>query len=141
MNPLSQLFALKVEDIPGFIMSKSMMSGLSMEQKESISGDLLFGDSLKMCDKQSDIRSFFSTGERKSPRLVAPVTQSAQKQKQVTLTGFLVPHEPQSFASTKALIEEISREKEKKKKNSVSPPPLVKGKREKKTVPAIKVDA
>jgi hypothetical protein len=57
------------------------------------------------------------------------------------LTGFLVPHEPQSFASTKALIEEISRVKEKKKKNSVSPPPLVKGKREKKTVPSTKVDA
>ena len=141
MNPLSQLFALKVEDIPGFIMSKSMMAGLSMEQKESISGDLLFGDSLKMCDKQSDIRSFFSTGERKSPRLASPIVQTAQKQKQITLTGFLVPHEPQSFASTKALIEEISREKEKKKKNSVSPPPLVKGKREKKTVPAVKVDA
>ena len=146
MNPLSQLFALKVEDIPGFIMSASMKAGLSMEHKESIAGDLLFGDSLKMCDKQSDIRSFFTTGERKSPRLAAPIIQTAQKQKQITLTGFLVPQEPQSFASTKALIEEIAREKEKKKKNSVSPPPpSVKGKREKKkvvsTVVSTKVDA
>jgi hypothetical protein len=50
----------------------------------------------------------------------------------------LVPHEPQSFASTKALIEEIAREKEKKKKNSPPPPsdkkPTIKGKREKKAV-------
>ena len=138
MNPLSQLFALKVEDIPGFIMSASMKSELSLAQKESIAGDLLFGDSLKMCDKQSDIRSFFTTGERKSLRLTAPAVQAPQKQKQITLTGFLVPHEPQSFASTKALIEEIAREKEKKKKNSPPPPsdkkPTIKGKREKKAV-------
>jgi hypothetical protein len=148
MNPLSQLFALKVEEIPGFIMPASTNATISIQQKESIAGDLLFGSALKICDNQSDIRSFFSTGERKSPRLATATAVIAKPQKQVTLTGFLVPQEPQSFASTKALLEEIAREKEKKKK-SVSPPPLPKGekgekaekaKRAKKT-PGVKVDA
>jgi hypothetical protein len=68
----------------------------------------------------------------------------AKPQKQVTLTGFLVPQEPQSFASTKALLEEIAREKEKKKKSVSPPPPKAekgeKAKRAKKT-PGVKVDA
>ena len=143
MNPLSQLFALKVEEIPGFIMPASTNATISIQQKESIAGDLLFGSALKICDNQSDIRSFFSTGERKSPRLATAAPVVAKPQKQVTLTGFLVPQEPQSFASTKALLEEIAREKEKKKK-SVSPPPkgekTEKAKRAKKT-PGVKVDA
>jgi hypothetical protein len=153
MNPLSQLFALKVEDIPGFQPSAGVMSP---EQKESITSDLIFGDALKACDR-SAVRAFGqkmfgsisvtpSESVKRSPRLatVAAATP-AKPQKQVTLTGFLVPQEPQSFASTKALLEEIAREKEKKKK-SVSPPPppkvekAEKAKRAKKT-PGVKVDA
>ena len=143
MNPLSQLFALRVEDIPGYQPSSGTMSP---EQKESVTSDLLFGDALKACDR-SAVRAFgqkmfgsisvSSSENKRSPRL-ASATVTA-------LTGFLVPQEPQSFASTKALLEEIAREKEKKKK-SVSPPPVPKGekgekaKRAKKTT-GVKVDA
>jgi hypothetical protein len=152
MNPLSQLFALRVEDIPGFQPSSGVMSP---EQKESITSDLIFGDSLKACDR-SAVRAFgqkmFGTlsvspaeSVKRSPRLATAAPVVAKPQKQVTLTGFLVPQEPQSFASTKALLEEIAREKEKKKK-SVSPPPVPKAekaekaKRAKKTT-GVKVDA
>jgi DNA polymerase elongation subunit (family B) len=154
MNPLSQLFALKVEDIPGYQPSSGIMSP---EQKESITSDLIFGDALKACDR-SAVRAFgqkmfgtvyLSEPVKRSPRLatLATATTTAKPQKQITLTGFLVPQEPQSFASTKALLEEIKREKEKKKK-SASPPPPPKGektkgekaKRAKKT-PGVKVDA
>jgi hypothetical protein len=126
---------------------------MSPEQKESITSDLIFGDSLKACDR-SAVRAFgqkmfgtLSVSEpvKRSPRLATATPVVAKPQKQVTLTGFLVPQEPQSFASTKALLEEIAREKEKKKK-SVSPPPVPKAekaekaKRAKKT-PGVKVDA
>ena len=84
---------------------------------------------------------------KRSPRLVTAAPVVAKPQKQVTLTGFLVPQEPQSFASTKALLEEIAREKEKKKK-SVSPPPVPKAEKTEKAEKAkrakktpIKVDA
>lgn len=153
MNPLSQLFALRVEDIPGYQPSSGTMSP---EQKESVTSDLLFGDALKACDR-SAVRAFgqkmfgsisvSSSENKRSPRLASATVTAAVKPppKQITLTGFLVPQEPQSFASTKALLEEIAREKEKKKK-SVSPPPVPKGekgekaKRAKKTT-GVKVDA
>ena len=147
MNPLSQLFALRVEDIPGYQPSSGTMSP---EQKESITSDLIFGDALKACDR-SAVRAFgqkmfgtvsVSETVKRSPRLatVAATTAAKPPPKQITLTGFLVPQEPQSFASTKALLEEIAREKEKKKK-SVSPPPKEeKAKRAKKTT-GVKVDA
>jgi DNA polymerase elongation subunit (family B) len=51
MNPLSQLFALCVERMPGF--QKDSMKKDTEGQRESIAGDLLFHDALATCEKMA----------------------------------------------------------------------------------------
>ena len=145
MNPLSQLFALNVEMIPGYKAPSVVNAIISPEQKESIAADLLFGEALKACDRHA-VRAFgqkmfgvasLSNETAKRPGLRSSIATSevAKPQKQITLTAFLVPQEPQSFATTKALLEEIAKEK---KKKSESPPPK-RTKRAKKTT--VNIDA
>lgn len=131
MNPLSQLFGLIVEQLPGFTPG---MRVTDPTMRESLACDLLFRESLDRCDKLA-IQAFASTmfgteakmvnmveGQRKSTRARKEAV-GEKAQKQTTLQGFFAPitttiqtNPPDNYATTKELVEMIKQEKAKKAK-------------------------
>jgi hypothetical protein len=69
MNPLSQLFGLVIEELPG------CRSAKTESDRESAAIDYLFGDALNICNKQSSLKSFFGR--------VAAVTEPAAESKPI----------------------------------------------------------
>lgn len=118
MNPLSQLFSLCVEQMPGF---QRPQNGLSESQREGLAGELLFREALTKCERlaaQEGLGRLFGTQVVvRAPQ--SPVTlrnemvtleqrpaTPAQKQKQGTLDRYMID---------KALLEASKKKKEKKK--------------------------
>ena len=50
-NPITQLFGLFVEQLPGFVKSSKQ---LTPDEKEAVAGELLFNDIYKRCDKENN---------------------------------------------------------------------------------------
>jgi DNA polymerase elongation subunit (family B) len=50
-NPITQLFGLFVEQLPGFVKSSKQ---LTADEKEVVAGELLFNDIYKRCDKENN---------------------------------------------------------------------------------------
>ena len=103
MNPLSQLFGIFVNEIPGYQAPKSWEEDAAA-QKERIAGDLLFRDGLGMCKhsaKKAFISKFFS------PRATPSLTKSlatVEVQGDPSLTSELSKYS--SPAAKKSLLKE-----------------------------------
>ena len=72
-NPITQLFGLFIEMLPGYVKQKHTMC---VEEREQYSGNLLFDKIYKMCEKQT-IRSFAN-------KFGIVVKESAEKKPRVT---------------------------------------------------------
>ena len=133
MNPLGQLFAFIVEQIPGFAGGK-----VDDNNRENLAIDLLFRAALNECDKNA-IREFatqrlganvvvntVASSARRSMRSTQPSDASGTPApgKQSLITGFLKPMDPgASFMITKALVDtEKKSKKEEKKSDDESKP-------------------
>ena len=63
MNPISQLFALIVEQLPGCVAPGGRSwTAASDSDREYAATEYLFRDALNICDKQTDIRAAFQRG-------------------------------------------------------------------------------
>ncbi len=102
-NPLTQLFGLMVEQIPGFIPPRLAWSDdpeKRVAQREALAGDLLFREAYAMC-KNSATRDFMAllgatplppkqTNKVTTIKLSTPVSSSSKvASKQTTLTSFM----------------------------------------------------
>lgn len=102
MNPLSQLFGIFAEEIPGYQSPKSWDED-TVSQKERIAGDLLFRDGLAMCNqsaKKAFINKFFSRATPTLTKSLATVEVSGDP----SLTSELSKYS--STASKKSLLKE-----------------------------------
>ena len=102
MNPLSQLFGIFAEEIPGYQAPKSWDED-TVSQKERIAGDLLFREGLAMCNqtaKKAFINKFFS---RATPTLTKSLA-AVEVQGDPSLTSELSKYS--STASKKSLLKE-----------------------------------
>ena len=100
-NPLSQLFGIMVEKMPGYVAPMKWAENLDkrVAQREILAGDLLFKEGLQAC-KQASAKTFIAemfgsstpTEEKKvekKPKLQVTVTKAAvTPAKQTTLTSF-----------------------------------------------------
>jgi DNA polymerase elongation subunit (family B) len=130
INPLSQLFALKVEEMPGY--TPPAKGYLDDSMRESIACELLFREALNLCDKHA-IRDFAtqrlgaeirapseSQMVRRSNRLESSKKAAPTSQKQTTLTAFLKKPIEQStmdeidtYTISKMLVEVKQKERRK----------------------------
>jgi len=81
-NPISQLFGLFVDQMPGYIAPKTIMCA---EEKEQYAGELLFRDIYAKCDKQN-VRSFAEkfgfaviSSEKKTTSKIQPKAPTKKK--------------------------------------------------------------
>lgn len=86
MNPLSQLFALIVEELPGCKTTTGRPWSLATEEeRETAAINYLFGDALKVCDKEAGkrlVNKFFgptATIETTTSTAIAHCTRSSMK--------------------------------------------------------------
>ena len=102
MNPLSQLFGIFAEEIPGYQAPKTWDED-TVSQKERIAGDLLFREGLALCNqtaKKAFINKFFS---RATPTLTKSLS-TVEVQGDPSLTSELSKYT--STASKKSLLKE-----------------------------------
>ncbi len=125
MNPLSQLFGLMLEHLPGFVAPQTWASDPDKRigQREIMAGDLLFKDALNACRNISK-REFMSkmfggtiTVETTTPKKNPPVTnvQVVKPAKQGTLNSFL---RDKSFIEDQRLAKDIMKSKRAKKESN-----------------------
>jgi hypothetical protein len=91
LNPISQLFGLFVEQLPGYVTPNNTMS---IEDKEAYAGELLFKKIYEKCEKQN-LRSFANKfgftvipKETSKQEKIIPQTYSKEKPKQQIMLNF-----------------------------------------------------
>jgi hypothetical protein len=108
MKPLGQLFGLMVERIEGCPYTSSIKD----DMRESVAIDLLFGNALNTCKKQSNLDAFLQpkTTLRRSPRnhKAKETTTASTAPKQATLN---------SYFTHKMMIDQYESEKKKAKQS------------------------
>lgn len=116
-NPITQLFGLFIEQLPGYIKQKHVMC---VNEREQYAGTLLFDTIYKMCDKQT-LRSFANKfgmqvveTSDKQPRATKKKEEPVIEKKQAVLNfGKL----------NRFLIQQHDEKKRKEKKNNTNPLP------------------
>jgi DNA polymerase elongation subunit (family B) len=123
-NPLSQLFGLMVEHLPGYIAPREWPADPDKKigMREAIAGDLLFKDALNACrniTKREFMTKMFggvtvnsTTTKKNLPLISAQVVKPA---KQGTITDFF---RDKSFIEDQRLAKDILKSKKSKKNNS-----------------------
>jgi hypothetical protein len=132
MNPLSQLFALRVEEIPGY---RGLVNGWPENAdkravaRERMAGELLFQEALRMCERTQRQKAATKMGFK-----VNPVTLSTEGGRVVRVEA--VPIKPSgpkkqmvldSWIADKILVDSLKQKKQKEAKaangsKSKSPP-------------------
>jgi hypothetical protein len=111
-NPITQLFGLFVDQIPGYVKPTAT---LCIEEKEHYAGDLLFKSIYERCDKQI-VRNFANRfgfqvkpqpQEKQQEKQVQPILAQTSRKKQATINFQKLD---------RYLIEKHDEEKRKKKK-------------------------
>lgn len=128
MNPLSQLFSLCVDSIPGY----EGKSGCSEGERERMASDVLFNDALNMCNRNSRVELATKFGIKVVARNPAaavakpstPIANGMKKtvpaieKKQITMDRFILDS-MLIQAAKKAKKTEVAAEKKKKSKKTV----------------------
>lgn len=112
-NPITQLFGLFVEQLPGYVKPKH---SICVEEREQYSGNLLFNNIYKLCDSQI-VRNFANKFgmevkvSEKKPRITKPLEEPVVEKKQMTLNFQKLD---------RFLIQQYDEKKRKEKKNTNS---------------------
>ena len=134
-NPLSQLFSLRVEEIPGYSPPHSWPEHPDKRQvaRERIAGDLLFSDTLRICERNERNKAatkmgftVSSTGTSQRVRTV-PIAAipTAGGMTQTRMDAFIRPPViiDESDADRILLESSAKQKKQKQKENGTSPKP------------------
>lgn len=118
MNPLSQLFGIFVEKMPGFVAPITWETGDKLlQQKETMAGELLFREGLQACNKLAKQAFFGKLGgstpvtktfvEKKSVKpIIQPALTAAPIKRQSSIASYL---------ADSMLLDSMKKTREKKK--------------------------